>query len=333
MSHAARCTLTSAKFCGTKTCIPALFLLLVPSLCGQSNAAKPQQPGVSHSASLSAPADSVPRAQDEAWILLTTAAEDTKHPDLQVQGLAALGLLGSNPRSLKLIEDAMGNHDVDVRTAAALAAAQTRSNTVTTGLRRMLDDKDPSVAFAAAIALWKMGDRSGEDILLAVADGERSATPGAFNSATHAVNRELHHPGTLARFGVMQGAGILLGPFGFGLSAYEYLHKNGGDGARITAIDALAQNHTAPIRRELLAALVDKDPGVRATACKALSSYRDPEVAHSLVQLFNDPRAPVRLTAAAAYLLSSLGTRPAGPKRKTTRLQGSVDIHAAGKTS
>ena len=243
--------------------------------------------------------------KEQAWTILTTAVTDLKHPDLRVQALAALGMIGDNPRSLALIADAMTDKDIDVRTASAVAAGQTRARSVTTPLRRMLDDKEPPVAFAAALTLWKMDDHSGEDILMAVADGERTASSTAFNSATHSVLRDLHHPGTLARFGALQGVGILLGPFGMGISAFEYLHKNGGDLARISAIEALAQARTAPIRKELIAALLDKDPGVRASASKALSTYRDPEIAAAVARLFDDPRPPVRFTAAASYLLAS----------------------------
>ena len=92
---------------------------------------------------------------------------DAKHPQTRIQGLAALGLLRS-PRSEKMIVDAMADPDVDVRTAAALAAGQTRDRNLTTPLRNLLDDKEPQVAFTAASTLWKMNDKSGEDILMAV---------------------------------------------------------------------------------------------------------------------------------------------------------------------
>ncbi len=242
---------------------------------------------------------------EQAWTMLTSAVTDSKHPDLRVQALAALGLLGDNPRSLALIADAMSDKDIDVRSASAVAAGQTKSPSVTTSLRRMLDDKEPPVAFAAALTLWKMNDQSGEDIIMAVADGERTAASGALNSATHTVSRDLRHPGTLARFGAMQGAGMLLGPFGMGISAFEYLHKNGGDVARVSAIEALARSRTTPVRLELLAALQDKDPGVRASAAKALSTYRDPDIAAAIAHVFDDSKPPVRLTAAASYILAS----------------------------
>jgi hypothetical protein len=205
-------------------------------------------------------------------------------------------------RSKKMIADAMGDPDLDVRTAAALAAGQTKDRDLTTNLRDLLDDKEPQVAFTAAMTLWKMGDKSGEDILMAVVDGERSAGPNLINGARHRISSDLHNPGMLARLGAVQGASMLLGPFGFGITAFEYIHKNGGDLARVSAIEQISQEKTDPIHRELVAALGDKDPTVRAAAAKALADYRDKPTSMALYALFVDPKFPVRLTAAAAYL-------------------------------
>ena len=95
---------------------------------------------------------------------------------------------------------------------------------------------------------------------------------------------------------------MLLGPFGFGITAVEYMRKNGGDNARVLAIQQLSQEKTTPVRDELIAALGDKDPAVRAAAATALSDYRDKSIPGALLPLFDDAKAPVRLTAAAAYI-------------------------------
>ncbi len=239
---------------------------------------------------------------DTAWSLLTSAATNNKHADLRMQGLAALGALGSSPRAASLISEAMKDPDVDVRTAAILAAGQTKNRSFLTPLRTLLDDREPQVAVAAASTLWKMGDHSGEDILIAVADGERKASAGLVDSARHTVSNDLHNPSTLARIGALQGASMLLGPFGFGITAYEYIHKNGGDSARTLAIELLAEQKTRPIHDELISALTDKDVGVRAAAVKALGEYHDAPTAAAIANVFYDPKPPVRLTAAAAYL-------------------------------
>jgi hypothetical protein len=156
-----------------------------------------------------------------------------------------------------------------------------------------------------------MGDRSGEDILVAVADGDRKASAGLIDSTRHTIVNDLHNPSTIARMGALQGASMLLGPFGFGVTAYEYIHKNGADTSRPLAIELLAQEKTRPIHDEFLNALADKDVGVRAAAAKALGDYHDKPTAEAIANLFYDPKVPVRLTAAAAYLRANGTTSPA----------------------
>jgi hypothetical protein len=237
----------------------------------------------------------------QAWQTLTDATGDAKHPQTRIQALAALGLMRS-PRSEKMIADAMKDPDLDVRTGAALAAGQTKDRNLTTDLRNLLDDKEPEVAFTAAITLWKMGDKSGEDILMAVVDGDRSANPTLMNGTKHTISRDLHDPAMLARVGALQGASMLLGPFGFGITAFEYIHKSGGDLSRVSAIEQISEERTEPVHKELVAALGDKDVAVRAAAAKALVDYHDNATSMAVYALLIDPKQPVRLTSAAAYL-------------------------------
>ena len=189
---------------------------------------------------------------------------------------------------------------------------------MTTPLRRLLDDKEPQVAYGAALALWKMGDKSGEDILMAVVDGERRASATLLNGTEHDISKDLHSPSTLAKIGLMQASGIFLGPFGYGITAYEYIKKNGGESARASAIVALSEEKTEPLRLEFMAALNDKDPGVRAAALKALSGYHQAEATKAIAQLFMDGKVPVRLTAAASYLIST-GAAQASPNPNEKR--------------
>ncbi len=261
-------------------------------------------------------ADPAPKTPAElkeaAWTLLTNAIRDTRKGDERSQALAATGLLGNSPRGLKLLIDAMADKDLDIRSAAALSAGETKAPAVATPLRALLDDKEPPVAFSAAVALAKMGDRSGEDILMTVADGDRTTAQGMMSGAEHTLGKDLHHPAGVAKFAAMQGAGILLGPFGYGITAYEYLRKNGGDAARVTAIELLAEKRTRPIRDELVAALNDKDPGVRLAAAKALRNNHDADAEARVARLFDDPKPPVAYTAAAAYLIMT-GEAPGVP--------------------
>ncbi len=257
----------------------------------------------------------------EAWSMLTDAAAD-KRSDTRIQAVAALATL-PDPQAYGLLAGLLADVDVDVRTAAVLAAGQTHSTLLIGKLHAALDDPEPQVAFAAATTLWKLKDHSGEDILIAVADGDRRADATLYNGAKHTASKDLHDPAGLAKMGAMQGASILLGPFGFGVGAYEAIRKSGGNSARVQALEQIAEEHTPLVRKQLLAALGDKDAAVRASAAKAIGAYPDPEVARALAGLLIDSRPPVRYTAAAAYLrTTSPQQTPAEPTprpRKSTR--------------
>jgi HEAT repeat protein len=254
--------------------------------------------------------------------MLEDAVGDPKHPQTRIEALAGLGLLRS-PESERLIGNAMLDPDVDVRTAAALAAGQTRDPNLSNSLRNLLDDKEPQVAYTAAMTLWKMGDRSGEDVMIAVVDGDRKTQAGLVHGTQHKINRDLHNPSKLAKLGAMQGAAMLLGPFGFGITAIEFMRQNGGETARAAAIEQIAQEKIEPIHRELLDALKDKDPGVRAAAAKALVDYRDQETQDAVYTLLMDPKDPARLTAAASYLriMGVPGPLPERPAKAPARAQ------------
>lgn len=243
-----------------------------------------------------------------SWDLLTITVQDTKHVDSCIQAIAALGTMGANPRAAQLLQKAITDPERDIRTAAILAAAQTKNPALIPALRKALDDAEPEVAFTAAIQLWKLHDHTGDDLLIAVANGERSPTGKLLHNAKHSAAREMHNPASMAKLGATQGAAILLGPFGFGLSAVEYARKNGADSARAVAIDDLAEVHTQEIRNVLLDALTDKDPAVRAAAAKGLGQW--PDAAGKIAPLLDDSKTPVRLTAAAAYIRAT-GSRSA----------------------
>jgi len=243
---------------------------------------------------------------DAAWNMLTTATH--KATQTQIIGLAALGTMGNDARAAKLIRDAMNDSELEVRTAAIVAAGQTKNRALIPALRERLKDAEPEAVFTAAVTLWKMNDHSGEDFLREVADGDRRAKPGLVHGAKNDVNKELHDPAALATLGATTGASILLGPFGFGVKAFEYMRKSGSDPARAAAIDLIAESHTREIRAELIDALNDKDPAVRAAAAKALGQRHDSAATKDIGPLLNDPKLPVRLFAAAAYINCSHGS-------------------------
>jgi HEAT repeat protein len=244
----------------------------------------------------------LPPSIDRAWSMLASSAAPDKSQNDRIQALAALGTMGADPRAEHIIGDAIVGKDMDVRTAAILAADKSKNPQLITKLRAALDDPDPQVAYAAATTLWKMHDSSGEDLLLAVVAGDTHDKLGMIKAEKHKAAKEMHSPGALARIGIIQGSGFFLGPFGFGVKAIDYIHKNGGDPGRAAAVDMLAEEHTETVHEALIYALTDKDFAVRAAAAKGLGDWPGNATAEKLRLLFDDDKLAVRLTAAAAYI-------------------------------
>ena len=246
-----------------------------------------------------------------AWGMLTTAIH--KPTQTKIVALAALSTMGSDPRAAALIRESMNSTELEVRVAAIVAAGQTKNRALIPALRERLKDPEPQAEFSAAVTLWKMNDHSGEDFLRSVATGGSSAKPTLMHGARNDVNREMHDPQAMATLGATTGASILLGPFGFGVKAFEYMLKSGSDPARVAAIDLLAQSHVTGLDAELINALSDKDQAVRAEAAKALGQHHVASAMKPIGMLLDDPKLPVRLFAAAAYINCSHGsTAPKG---------------------
>jgi HEAT repeat protein len=254
-------------------------------------------------------ADETPAEKlERSWKLLSDSVQDPKHFEVRQQALSALSSMGSNPRADKMIEDAMKDQMMDVRSAAVVAAGKTKSRLLQAPVRRMLDDSEPQVVFLAATTLWReYKDKSGEDVLDAVASGDRKANPTLMHGARLDMDRTMHSPGTMAKIGITTGAGLLLGPFGFAVTGVEYAQKNGADTARVQAISLLAEEKTPAIHDSMKDALTDKDPGVRAAAVEALGQFHRRADAATIAPLLDDPKLPVRLAASAGYINSMSG--------------------------
>lgn len=237
-----------------------------------------------------------------AWSIITDAAGPGRPAHDRIEAMAALGTMGSDERAARLIEEGFTAKDYDVRVAAVLAAGQTKNTNLVPALQRVLDDDNAQVAYTAAITLWKMHDYSGQDLLIAVATGDKKAAPGLIKSEKHKAAKDLHSPKTMAMIGVNQASGYFLGPFGVGLKAIEMVDKNSGAAPRAAAIDQLALQHTDAVHDVLVQGLTDDEPAVRAASAKGLGRWQDENTAKLVAPMFGDNHLAVRLTAAAAYL-------------------------------
>lgn len=264
-------------------------------------------------ASTVATAQLPPPSVSEAWGQLKTGY-DAKSADTRIQTVTALSVIGTNPEAEAMLRKAFRDKEVDVRLAAIVAAGETKDRNLIGDLRSLLDDAAPEVAFTAATTLWKTGDHSGEDILLAVVRGERKAAPGFMKSATHNANRTLHSPAELLKIGATQATSILVPPVGMGMGAYKYL-DGPSKNPRVQALDLLAKEHNELIHRELIDATDDKDDAVRLVAAEELAKYPGTATADALGKMFGDSKTSVRLMACAAFI----------------RIQGHADVTGRGK--
>jgi HEAT repeat protein len=253
---------------------------------------------------------------DAAWKLLENGLANNK-PQVRIDAVSALGTLGITARSRPLLQKAMKDKERDVRLAAVIAMGSSQNRSVIPMLQDALDnDASPEVGFAAATALWKMHDHSGEDVLYGVLSGNLKTHSGLVNSEMHQANRELHDPAALARIGAEQGAYALLGPFGIGLDAARMVYKGpSANSARVLTANLLAEDKSLATAREFISTLHDKDYFVRGAAARALGGYHGKEVRDALLETFGDKKPAVRFMAAASFIRSSgsTGTSHAKP--------------------
>jgi hypothetical protein len=262
-------------------------------------------------------------AMELAWQMLETAVSSEK-PQNRIDGLTAIGTLKGSTHTEGILRKALGDTDKDVRVAAVVACANLRDHALIPDLRNALDDRAAEVSFASAVALWKLNDRSGENILYSVLAGERKASSGFLSSGLHQANKDLHNPSTLAMIGAQQGAYAMLGPFGIGLDAYKIMRKgNTANSARVLAVNLLADEPTQQTKEELIAALKDKDYFVRGASAKALGNFHGKDVSTALLESFGDQKTAVRYVAAAAYIrVATVQTKAHGTRGKHLAVPG-----------
>jgi HEAT repeat protein len=300
-------------------CTPLVFLALLsasslPTLRAQ--AADPDA-GIVGDAPDASPAALVAAA----WTRLENGVTGTKNTDTRIAAISGLSLLGGQARAERLVGNAMHDPDIDVRLAAIVAAgemARNGSRAFPTEIRDQLNDADPKVAFTAASTLWKLNDPSGEDILLAVAEGERSGDYNFWKGSKHNASRTLHSPAALAKIAAQQSMVILVPPVGMGMGAYGYLKTTGGTSPQVTAITQIAKEHTDPSRKALIEATKTKDAGARLAAAEALTTYTGADTRDALRALLTDGKENVRFTASAAYIhnVGTLATTTGAKKKR-----------------
>jgi HEAT repeat protein len=311
----------------------ALFIFL--NLLCPANWANSQQPASKQAAPAASSSDSdeepdVPVAKPDksapatveeqttnAWNMLTTALAntDTKAEVTRIDAINALGTLGDFPLAQDSLHKVQKDQDRYVRLAAVAAMGTSKKTVFIPDLKQALNDAAPEVSFTAAVALWKMNDKSGESVLNAVLAGDRKASRGLVTAEKHEAGQDLHSPSRLAAIGAEQGAYALLGPFGFGLGLLRRGRDQNGMGPKVVAATLRAEEKSPVAMKAFEDALDDSDPAVRTAAARALGGYHGKDVTDALSDALYDNKPAVRLMAAAAYIRAA----HAGPETKEAR--------------
>ncbi len=196
----------------------------------------------------------------------------------------ALGNLKSElglPALIAALDDA----SPDVRAAAALALARLGKPQGNPALRRRLRDLEPIVRSAAAQALGKLGDGQAlPDLINCLADAE----PEVRTSAAEA----------LGALGRREAVEPLLRTLG---DSNMYVRSRAA-----MALGTLGDPRAVPAVSELL---LDKERTVRASAAEALGRFRDRQAVLPLLDALRDREAVVRQNA--AFALGKIGDETA----------------------
>ena len=254
-------------------------------------------------------------AESAAWDLLNHGLTDGG-TQRRIQAVTALGSIGPRSHVVDLVETALADQEITVRMTAAAVLGEMPARQAIPRLRQALDDVSAEVDFAAAQALWKMGDHSGRDILWDVLEGQRKTGPGMIQGEMRDVKNKLHNRAALAMIGINEAAG-LLGPFSMGVSFAEELMKDKGATARTLTARLLATDIDPRSVAELEKNLDDKSSAVRAAVARAIGQRGKQADIPKLEPILGDSNEGVRLMAAAAIVrLSHVPARPA--HRRTT---------------
>jgi HEAT repeat protein len=258
-------------------------------------------------------------ARREAWSCLMEGLAE-KSSDRRAKAISAMGAIGRRPDVVRMVEKGLQDESELVRQTSVTTLGGMKSRSSIPKMRTALDDDSAAVSFAAARALWEIGDYSGLSILVDVLQGDRAASPGLVHSKLHDIRKKLRDPKALAQFGAGTAAGAFLGPAGIGVDIVEEIGKDRSSGARALSAQILARSKDKDAHEALVQALDDKSWIVRASAAQAIGAQGSPSAIDSLAPLLQDSHPDVRFNAAASIVRLSpvAGRRPSKPANTAT---------------
>jgi HEAT repeat protein len=256
-------------------------------------------------------------AKQEAWHTLETACTGDKAPD-RATATRVLGLIRNDVKATKLAEKALSDPKPEVRAAAAAALGDMNSRRSIPKLKKTLDDKDPSVALAAAHSLHLMRNNSAYEVYSEILAKQRKGGKGLMSSQMSTFS----DPKKMAQLGFEEGIGFV--PFaGIGWKAIKEVRKGDSSPVRAAAAKVLANDPDPATTKVLEKAAGDKSWLVRAAALEALARRGDPSALETVELYIGDEKDVVRYTAAASAL-RLIASKEAKPEARKARKQRTV---------
>lgn len=239
---------------------------------------------------------------EKAWTILSDAAQDKSY-EKRGKAIQALGIVTADDRARTLAEAALADQRGEVRATAADVLGVMRAISSVPKLKAALKDNAASVVFAAANALFVMGDPSAYEVYYAVLTGQKKSGDALLQSQL----KMLKDPKALTQLGLEAGIGFI--PFG-GVS-YKLLKMSTADAVspvRAAAAGKLITDPDPKSRQALAEAAGDEKWLVRAAVVGALARRNDPSALNVITPLLDDENDVVRFNAAAAVIQLSSPT-------------------------
>ncbi len=233
---------------------------------------------------------------ERSWSALNAGLGD-KSADTRAKAVRALGLITNNAKAQQLAETALQDPKSEVQAAGAEALGQMGAKSSANRLFEAVKSKDTEVVFAAASALYTLGDPRAYDIYYAVLTGERKSGQSLVESQM----KMLKDPKAMAQIGVEAGLGFI--PFaGIGMSVFKTATKDDTSPVRAAAAQKLIRDADPKTAAALMETASDKKWLVRAAVVDAIAKRGDPALLKAVWPLLSDENETVRFSAAATVL-------------------------------
>jgi HEAT repeat protein len=204
----------------------------------------------------------------------------------------------NNETARKSAEKALSDPKPDVRAAAAYALGEMNAKSSATKLAGLVKtDKDTAVVFAAAAALYTLGDSRAYEFYYAVLTGQRKSGDSLLDSQM----KMLQDRKAVAQMGLQAGLGFV--PFGsLGYTVFRTATKDDTSPVRAAAAQKLIRDGDPKTAEALMSSASDDKWMVRAAVINAIAQRGDPKMVNGILPRLTDENDTVRFTAAGAIL-------------------------------